>query len=176
MRWVWLVVAGLAVVAPGARADGNRDEAKAHNDLARVLFEQGKYAEAESEYQKAFVLAPLADLLFNIGLCQEKRQRPGDAAATYERFLAVETHYEGTAELRRRINRLKAQAAAARPVAPVAPVAAVAAEPPEEPSTPIYRRFWFWSGLAAVVLIGAAIGLGVALANPQTTSYPAVSF
>jgi tetratricopeptide (TPR) repeat protein len=171
MRWALLLVAALAGTGPAARADGNRDEAKAHNDLARVLFEQGKYAEAEREFQKAFDLAPLSDLLFNIGVCQEKLHRPGDAAATYDRFLAAQPGYDGAAELQKRVAVLKAQAAADRPAPPVA-----AAKAPEPTPTPIYRRWWLWSTLAAVVVIGAAIGLGVALASAPNPSFPPVSF
>jgi tetratricopeptide (TPR) repeat protein len=64
-----------------------RKAAKAHFQQGRAYYEAGAWDDAIREYQKAFDLVPLPDLLFNIGqACRMKGDKP-KAIEAYQRYL-----------------------------------------------------------------------------------------
>jgi tetratricopeptide (TPR) repeat protein len=55
--------------------------------------------------------------------------------------------------------------------------ALTATAPPR--SKPVYKKWWFWTAIGAVVVVGVGVGLGVGLSqssSPSGTTFPAVSF
>jgi len=65
-------------------------------------------------------------------------------------------------------------ATAAVPPPEAAPVASVEtqATPPAKQDKPIYKKWWLWTAVGAVVVVGVGVGLGVGLSQ---TSYPSVN-
>src|SRR6185503_8464257 len=57
---------------------------------------------------------------------------------------------------------------------PPSPPTEVAVAPPPAPvekkPTPLYKKWWLWTAVAGVVVVGASIGLGVGLT--RSPSYP----
>jgi tetratricopeptide (TPR) repeat protein len=67
MRGIWRAAALLAIVSSVARADEDRDAAKAHYARAIDFVRRGSHREAVDEFQQAYAAAPLPNILFNIG-------------------------------------------------------------------------------------------------------------
>jgi tetratricopeptide (TPR) repeat protein len=83
MRWtIGLVLASLVATA-GARssvaqpapdpAAARRDEAKAAFGRGKAAYNLGKYADAIAEFEKAYSLSRLPEILFNLGQCYRKQ-------------------------------------------------------------------------------------------------------
>jgi tetratricopeptide (TPR) repeat protein len=181
-----LVALALAALATPANAAGSREEAKAHHELGRIEFGKGNYAEALAEFRKAYGIAPIPDLLYNIGRCQEELHDVDGAVNSYEQYLAAKPNAEERAELEAKIAVLRHRPAAAHPepptlapkpstTAPAASSAALTASGPVRGErAPIYRRWWFWTGVT-LVAAGAAVGLGVGLTvgtSPPRLGFP----
>jgi tetratricopeptide (TPR) repeat protein len=155
-----------------AHADDPRAEAQKHYQVGRVAFGKGQFREALAEFQKAYESAPIPDLLYNIGRCQEELGDPGAAAKSYERYLAAKPDAHERDELLVHIDELKK--APARPEAPPAAVVVAPAPPPAR--VPVYRRWWLWTSIGAAVAVGVGVGLGVGLSSssPAPLSFPGV--
>jgi tetratricopeptide (TPR) repeat protein len=163
-----------------ADAVGARDEAKAHHELARVEFSKGEYREALSEFQKAYAIAPIPDLLYNIGLCQEELHELDAAVRSYERYLAVKPNAEERVELEAHVAVLKRSLAERKAPPPAetrvpSPSLTLTHDRTPAPSapTPIYRRWWLWTGVGVIV---AGAGIGLALGLTASPSPPALGF
>jgi tetratricopeptide (TPR) repeat protein len=185
MRWAALGVAIFLVLGVGstAAADPLRERAQQEFAAGRVEFEAGHYDAALEHLQRAYALAPHPELLFNIARCLEELHRSGAAVDAYDRYLAVEPNdtvaRDRVAALRQRLlaNPPPATESSAQPTpTPAAtPGAAtatttnlIATAPP--PRRPLYRRWWLWTAVGAVVVAGAGVGLAVALTRPSTPS------
>jgi tetratricopeptide (TPR) repeat protein len=74
-----------ADITPQARA-----KAKAHIKKARTLYDQEQYDGAVAEYEAAYALVGVADILFNVGqILRTKGDKPG-AVKSYRRYLEAE--------------------------------------------------------------------------------------
>ncbi len=169
----------LWLVASAALAQTNRDEARAHHELAKIEFAKAKFAEALSEFRKAYELAPIPDLLYNIGLCQERLSDWAGAVETYDRYLAARPNADERGILEGKMGELRQKAAPPPPVVapmPVAPPPIVAPrvveKRPAAPPLPVYKRWWFWTAAAAVVAAGVGTGFAVAITTNKT--YPGI--
>lgn len=70
---------------------GRPDLADAHNNLARILHEQGDLAAAEGHYRLAICIDPsIALYWFNLGVVVEDRGRRAEAVAAYDEALAID--------------------------------------------------------------------------------------
>jgi tetratricopeptide (TPR) repeat protein len=170
VRLVCVLVALLS--ATETRADNlMRDEARAHSALAKVEFDRHRYREALAEFKRAYELAPVTDLLFNIARCQDLM---GDAAAaieSYERYLAAKPDSEDRPAIETQIANL-------RKSLPVSPAPTPKVEPPPPAvtapivtSSPIpekrsHRGVWIGVGVGAGLLAVGAVVLGVVLGRP----------
>jgi tetratricopeptide (TPR) repeat protein len=155
-----------------ARADDPREESRAHYQIGRIEYGKGHVREALAEFRKAYEAAPIPDLLYNIGRCLEELGDRGAAATSYERYLAAKPDAPERDELEAHIGELRR--APAVTVGP-APLAASVRQtlPPERP--PVYRRWWFWTGIAAVVAVGVGVGVGVGSSSSPALSFPGVT-
>lgn len=179
---VLVVVLGLAALHSPARAD-RRETARSHYLAGSKAFEAKDYAVAYEELSKAYEIAPVPELLYNLGRCLEALDRPDEALATYERFLAAHPD----TETQERIAKLKAVIEARGPLPPKpepkveptpAPPPAVIVEAPAPVVVrrPIYKRWWLWTTVGAVVVVGVGVGLGVGLTRgPSEGAFPPVS-
>jgi tetratricopeptide (TPR) repeat protein len=185
MRWAALGVAMFLVLGlpSPAAADPLRERAQQEFAAGRVEFEAGRYDAALEHLQRAYALAPHPELLFNIARCLEELHRSGAAIDAYDRYLAVEPNdsvaRDRAAALRQRLlaNPPPATESTAQPsptpaATPSAPTTTttnlLATAPP--PRRPLYRRWWLWTTVGAVVVVGAGVGLAVALTRPSTPS------
>jgi tetratricopeptide (TPR) repeat protein len=69
-----LTVAAAPPASPAAAADAaRREEAKAAFGRGNAAYNLGKYPEAIAEFEKAYALSRLPDILFNLGQCYRKQ-------------------------------------------------------------------------------------------------------
>jgi tetratricopeptide (TPR) repeat protein len=82
-----------AAIAAYRRAIAGRpDLADAHNNLGRLLHDQGDLAGAEACYRRAIARDPAIALYwFNLGVALDDRGAHGDAIAAYERAITIES-------------------------------------------------------------------------------------
>jgi tetratricopeptide (TPR) repeat protein len=164
-----LVIAALLLMT-AARA-GYSDDAKPrpaerHFERGEKLYALARFAEALDAYQRAFDAEPIADLLFNIAQCHRNLEDYDAAIFSYQKYLELAPEAVNRDAVEQLIRKLESRKQAAdsrrlglRHKQPVAP----------EPDGPVYRRWWFWTGIA---LVGAAGGIGIysaARSSPPTT-------
>ncbi|MSP62959.1 MAG: tetratricopeptide repeat protein [Myxococcales bacterium] len=140
----------------------------------------GEYKKAREEFRAAYLAVPDPSFLFNIGQCARMLGEGEEAIRSYRAFLRERPDTVNRAEVERFIAELqrpkdaKAPAsvespkpapaeAVAKPAAAVvgtpAPVVAAARETPDYS---VWRRWWLWAAVAAVVVAGgAAVALAV---------------
>jgi hypothetical protein len=84
-------------------------EAKRHFQVGVVLFNDGKYKGALTEFEASYRLRPSPTVLYNIGLTQKSLHRYAEAIATLNRYLTESTHLppERAAQVRTTIQEMK---------------------------------------------------------------------
>ena len=174
----WLVcgaigVAGLAMPAAAqtlkeAPAVLNKQDAAAqHFQLGVEFYRAGDYAAARVEFEAAFGLSRLPDLLHNLCLTAEKQGQFREAIEYEERFLAAKRGELTTAEIdeaRGRLLRLREQQSHGPQTSPTVPaVPAVASSGPARSAEPGARGWRPPAGaLALLVGGGASLVAGIA--------------
>jgi len=169
---VAMLVAASLATAPAVAAD--KIEAKERK--ARVECAAGNYAEGVRLLAELWVATRDAGFLYNQGRCYEQSGQNDLAASRFREYLrkAGSLPAEEVEAVNRRIDELQRQAAgrtapaptvinlvspaAAPPIAP-APAAGRSAELVSSPpspvnDSPVYARWWFWTGIGAVVVGG----------------------
>lgn len=103
-----LVALALALRAAPAAADPADDRGKAASSFrqGQAYFQRGDYERAIAEYQTAFELSKEPSLIFNIGLCHTRANRPEQALASYKRYLELAPEGDVADEAREEIARL----------------------------------------------------------------------
>ena len=153
-------LAVLCLVAFAPRAvfadDPTMRSAKRHFERGEKLFALGKFDQALDEYQEAFDAKPIPDFLFNIGQCYRNLGDYQQAIFSYKKFLKLDPEtpnrehvQELIADLQEKIDQGDSKRfrfdKGPEPVAEAGP-------------TPIYKKWWFWTGVAVV---GVAGGVGI---------------
>jgi tetratricopeptide (TPR) repeat protein len=165
----------------GAKVVSERAKSAAQQHLQRgnELFRRDEITAALAEFQAAFDLYPSPKLHFNLGQCERALGHAEAAAAHFERFLAEAS--DVSPDLRAEAQRYLAEArpavapepppAAAPPNAPdagtspsllpaapppSAPLLAAPSAPPPAPAS-LYKRWWFWASVGAVIAGGAVL-------------------
>jgi tetratricopeptide (TPR) repeat protein len=181
----WTAVVLLGVASP-SRGDDLRERARQEFSAARVDFDAGRFEVALAHLERAYALVPHPELLFNIARCLEELHRTPAAVEAYDRYLAV---MPSDTAARDRVTALRKQLAAnppppdelsaattAAPLAttpaptPAATTPALVAEKPAPAARPLYRRWWLWTAVAGVVVVGAGVGLAIGLTRPSPPS------
>ena len=174
----WLLILALTVATPApVRAEGQGtkstpeqlNRAKQLNKDGERLFNLGKFKEAAAAYAKAHEAVPLPGFLHNLGQCHARMDTVRElekAVFYFESYLTRQPGAPNSAEVTEEIARLERKIETLRdykkPVLlgvngrPLARTAQPATE------TPIYKKWWFWTIVGAVVA-GAAAGTVVAL-------------
>jgi tetratricopeptide (TPR) repeat protein len=186
---LWLS-SGLPATSPPAEAAGER-EARELFQRAEISFNLGKFPEALADYESAYRAKPLPGFLFNIAQCHRNMAQYEQARFVYRRYLTAEPRsphrstVEGLiAEMTRRIEREQrlrtasfvvpgASPASADREPPLVstPGAAVSTQVTSEPrSVPIYKRWWFWTGVGVVVTGAAVAAYSLATAGDPSGS------
>src|SRR3954466_8848646 len=137
-----MVLTALCLHAAVASAGSTAEEARAHFERGSALYDIGKYAEAAQEYEQAYTMRQLPELLYNIG--QAYRQA-GDAPAAlraYRSYLRRVPEAKNRALVESYITRLqhdvdnKPSGKAAGPPAPLPPAPVPAPTPTPTPPQP----------------------------------------
>ena len=158
---VTLLFVGSAAGDPAERA------AKRHFDRGQKLFNLGKFDEALDEYQQAYDAKPIPDFLFNIGQCHRNLNNYDAAIFSFKKFLKLSPDAENRDQVEEYIADLEAEQEKENS-RKLKLVKEQPPPPPPEGGTPVYKRWWFWTGIA---LVGAGAGVGIyAATRPSETS------
>ena len=90
------------------------EEAKRHYRNGQRLYDVGRYDEAATEFQAAYLLMPDPVLLYNIGQAYRLGGRPADALRSFRRFLALRPMTPNRADVEQKIADLEARLRSAR--------------------------------------------------------------
>jgi len=193
--FVWVLALGLDLVGPIHAAEDGKQVAKAHYETGTRLYEVQEYAKALDEYKSAYLAKPDPAFLFNIGQCYRKLGDDTKALEFFQQYLKKAPSSDpNRAQGEARIRDIETSRAKTSESAPAPPPAVVGGPPPsltapptgtppatpgvdltatsagtEEPNRkPVLKRWWFWTGVGAVVAAGAVTA--VVLATSHTSS------
>jgi tetratricopeptide (TPR) repeat protein len=187
-----VVLTSLTAV-PSAHADPARlREARAHYEQAVAYYNLDEYAPALAEFREAYRIKPDPSFLFNIAQCHRRLGQNDAALDYYRKYLRNLPDAPNRADVERMVAELHAKETAPPPdasptptpvvtpapapvpppqlVAPTpAPEAALIAmpTPPPPQSSPIYKRWWFWTGVGVIVVSAVVIGVVASSKGPQ---------
>ena len=150
-----LLVTLLAFVRVAHSDDPAMRAAKRHYDRGEKLFALGKFDDALDEYQKAFDAKPLPGFLFNIGQCNRNLGNLDQAIFSYKKYLSLEPDAENKDKVEQLIAELEQKKAESD--TNKFGLGNNQNPPPGgggEPSNPIYKKWWFWTGVGAVAVAG----------------------
>jgi tetratricopeptide (TPR) repeat protein len=183
-----LVLCVVLAASPEARAEAD-DEARAKPIAmeGKKAFDSGDFATAIARYEEAYKLKAAPGLLFNLGQCHRKsgdlekalsyfrrylETNPPTAQATATEQLVSELEAAQTA----RADELRVAAARAEADALAKKIQLELTQRELPRPTPITERWWFWAGIAGVVVAGAATATIVATApKPIMTTFPDIN-
>jgi tetratricopeptide (TPR) repeat protein len=183
--WIGLLVALLLC----GTAHADRKKALEFYNAGVKAFTVEHYDEAIYSFEKAYEQVPSPNFLYNIGISHLHAGRVDKALDFFEKCLAragaeaeqrcgdAQKRIEDIHSLQARQEEAKAKAANAHG-ATEAPAAALQVEQPtvhaRPASKPVWKRWELWVGLAVgVVVVGAAVGLGVGLSQTSEHKLPA---
>lgn len=179
LRWLTLALVLVAGLSGAARAD-SRDKARESFRKATKLYDFGEYAKALQAFKDVYEQVEDPALLYNIAQCHRRLGNTREAIDVYQSYLRRAENPPNRAEVRAMIAKLqktlppepptKLQEPVPLVAPPPPPVVVVVAPPPAK--KPLHQRWQFWVPLVAgIVVVGGAVGLGVALTTPQNASY-----
>ncbi len=164
-----LLVAGallllLATATPARADDAATRSARKHYEKGEKLFALGRFDEALDHYEKAFETKPLPGFLFNIGQCHRNLGDYESAIFSFRKYLKLAPDADNREAVLELIEDLEAKQEADEEERQRRALR----EPDPPPrrgdgrkGKPIYRKWWFWGGVAAVA--GASVGTFVLL-------------
>jgi tetratricopeptide (TPR) repeat protein len=178
----------------GDAAPETADDAVARGlfQAGKAAYEAGKYEDALSFFEQAHARSRRPQLLFNIGQAAERLRRDEKALELFRAYLTQVPDAANRVDVEARIRQLQQwvdeRNKEAAPVAPIttAPTPAETAEQapataPDDPAftasepeqgEPVTSKWWFWTGIGAVVVGGTAAALAVALGGDETEQQP----
>ena len=156
-RWLALLFVGL-VLAVSPRVAHAEDPAmraaKRHFERGEKLFALGKFDEALDEYQKAYDAKPIPDLLFNIGQCYRNLDDYDKAIFSFKKYLKEEPDAPNKDAVDKLIEELEDKKAHSDGQRIVGGGGRPTKKHPTE-ETPIYKQWWFWTGVGVVAVAGS---------------------
>lgn len=158
-RLLLLLMVCLAVAVPARTASADDPATRAarrHFERGEKLFALGKFDEALEEYQTAFDAKPLPGFLYNIGQCYRNLGDLDQAIFSFKKYLKLEPDASNKEAVERLIEELEEQKARGEGEK------FVRKKSGRGESKPVYKKWWFWTGIAAV---GVAGGVGIYAAS-----------
>ena len=177
-RGGWAAVLVVVVVALGGTARA-ADKAKAAEAFRAGTqhYDLGEYDQALAAFKEAYRNFEDPAILYNIAQCYRQRGDGAQAIRSYRMYLIKEPNAPNAEEVRGLIRSLEKQTPPAGPpttepkpaeppstlpppAAESAPPAAIVVAPTPMPppgrhDKPIYKRWWLWTTIGAVALVGA---------------------
>jgi len=103
---VALVALAALFVAPARAQSEDREKAAAYFRQGQAYFQRGDYDRALAEYKAAYQLSKEPTLIFNIGLCHARANRPEEALLAFQRYLELDPNGDVADETREEVARL----------------------------------------------------------------------
>ncbi len=178
LRWsLAALVAALLLPSVVARAQGpaaSGTSAPQASDLeAHRLFEQGRDAFAEGEFEQAlesfrhaYGLSHRPALLFNIGAAADCLRRTDEALDAFERYLRQVPDAPNRHEVEARVRILHEQSARERTLAERPRPVTIIEAPPARHSGGVLSTWWFWTVVGAVVVGGVVTAIALTSGSP----------
>jgi tetratricopeptide (TPR) repeat protein len=134
--------------------DPSTKSAKRHFDRGQKLFNLGKFDEALDEYQQAYEAKEIPAILFNIGQCYRNLGDYDAAVFSFKKYLKLEPDADNRDQVEEYITELEEEQEKGNSKK-------FKLDKKEEPvatASPIYKKWWFWTGIAVVGVVG---GVGI---------------
>ena len=166
------------------------------DEVARGLFQAGKaayeaanYTDALNFFEQAFQRSGRPQLLYNVGQSADRLRQDQKALDAFKQYLQKVPDAPNRVEVETRIGVLERTLAERNaepaPVAVVPTPTETAAAAPSEPiendpafqntdsdDKPVTKKWWFWTGIGAVVVGGAAVALALAIGGDEAGQEP----
>ncbi|MFH1129748.1 MAG: tetratricopeptide repeat protein [Pseudomonadota bacterium] len=181
------------VAQPQQSPSDNKTEAKTHFEQGKVAFSRGQYEDALNEYTVAYRLLPLPGFLFNIGQCYRNLEQYEKAILSFQLYLQNVPQAANRNAVQQLVKELEDKLEQKRSTEEKIPaeneklVTKPFTEPPSEITkineplplepppptpmstsitTPIYKKWWFWTAIA-VAVGGGAVGAYYGIRSTQ---------
>jgi hypothetical protein len=181
----------LAILFVGRSAVAKPDDArtvgaKEHYERGVAHFNLQEYPAAIEEFEAGYRLRPDPVFLYNLGQANRLSDRPERALYFYRAYLRTSEDPPNRKEVEGRIADLEKLIADKKTLAKppdqtlspseATPKAAGATTTPSTQSDqrqPLYKRWWLWTAVGGVVVVGVAIGVAVGLTTNQSSGFNA---
>jgi tetratricopeptide (TPR) repeat protein len=172
-----LISSLLFIVAPAALVAAAEDpgvrEGRDHYRKGEEAYNAGRFEDAFREFEAGYATTARPAFLLNMAHTERRRGNLRNARALYLKFLLVEPQSKYRGEVEQVVKQLDGALAAEQAAVPP-PALPLAAAPPAllvpafvvespPPRRPLYKRWWTWAAVGAVV-VGAVV-TGVALSG-----------
>jgi tetratricopeptide (TPR) repeat protein len=160
----------LALTATPARAaseDPDLEIAQHHFETGRAFYNAADYVHALEEFDAAYRVRRGAPLEFNIARCHDRLEHFQEALAWYEKYLTHAPNAKDANEVRERVHLLRTRTDMLPEVHPSPVPPEVAARP--RPSSRKKTILAVTLSVAAALVVGASVGLGVGLSQDSYT-------
>lgn len=174
-----------------AQSDPEMEQSRRRYDAGAKAVQEGRFREALAEFAAAYEFSRMPDLLWNMAECARKLDERDRALSLYKQYVSEAPQGEKVAEANERIRELEAQKAppATPPPAPVPTPAPVMTAPPPVPvaapivaaetsakaepaDRPVYKKWWFWTGVGVAVAAGVIVGVVVSRRSDESGPEP----
>jgi tetratricopeptide (TPR) repeat protein len=175
-RHLFALLIALAIVAPAetwARPPSAKERAKTLFKAGKAAYAKKDFKEAAAKFTAAYELDPQPASLLNIAQSYRSADDYGMAARYYQKYLEAAPGSPLKAQVEELLREARSKLEKPKPApdltprpdpAPATSPALVTPQPEPEPapspSRPLYKRWWFWTAIAAVV-VGTSVGVGV---------------
>ena len=193
-RWAVALAVVFTLTVPAMAYADDRATAREEFKSGSRYFEIGDYAQALAHFKTAYLAFEDPAILFNIAQCERLMGQKTEAVRSYRIYLQKRPETPNRSEIEkiivtledaiRRDNTATAlpptgvesanprveekPTVAPEPEATPAPVVVAATPPPPAArpvdTTPIYKKWWLWTIVGGVVVVGVAVGVGVGVA------------
>ncbi len=174
---VLLLTASVGAAPPVTASPENMQAAKSRFRQGKAIHVLGAYDQALAEFEAAFALVPLPELIFNIARAQQKKNEIDRALETYRRYLELDPEGRVADEARRQVAILTVEKERAKPapvlkVEPVVvPAVSVIVLPTPPPRKSHRTAIIAGVSVGVIVLVGVGVGLGVGLSQPTKSAF-----
>jgi tetratricopeptide (TPR) repeat protein len=170
-RWLALLFVGWVLALaprPASAEDASMRAAKRHFERGERLFALGKFDQALDEYQKAYDARPLPDFLFNIGQCYRNLEQYDEAMFSFKKYLKDTPDAPNRESVEKLVAELelKKERGEGRNVR----------RPPPQGEKPMYKKWWFWTAVGVVTVVGSVGIYEGAKSGPPNTDLGNIVF
>jgi hypothetical protein len=169
----------------GERSAAHDEEARARFSAARLAYADGRFDDALEDFTRAYALSGRPALLFNIASAADRLRRDQEALEAYEGYLEQVPDVDNRRFIESRITLLReriaddeqrsAERGVPTPQEAASESAHVVGAPGDGPRDAgerrVVSRWWFWTGVAAVVVAGVLTGVLVSRSSSSSDPF-----